>query len=231
MNLRIPIEEAIYYLEKLLQEASDVLGSQAPDAPMFTKWRFKVNQHLALIFGFESKEWLSFLHTEFGSNAGEEWRQHFIQDFQRTIATIRGYVIEMKREISLNQFSRDCFVAMWFSPDTEETYQIGIYKPLKDMGYNPIRMDKKEHNDRIDQRILDEIRYARFLVADLTGHRGGVYYESGFASGLGLPVIQTCKKRDFESRHFDVFTINTIVYETSQELANKLRLRVNETIN
>ena len=230
MNLRIPIEEAIYYLEELLRDASDVLESHAPTASIFTKWRYKVNQHLALIFGFESKEWVSFLHTEFGANAGERWRKDFIMDLQRTIATLRGYVIEMKREISLNLFSRDCFVAMWFNPSMEEIFQVGIYKPLKDLGYNPIRVDRVEHNDRIDQKIFDVIRRSRFVVSDITGQRGGVYYEAGFASGLGLPVIQSCKSDDFPKRHFDVLTINTIVYNTPQELAEQLIARVQGTI-
>ncbi len=32
------------------------------------------------------------------------------------------------------------------------------------------------------------------MVCDLTGYRGGVYFEAGFAYGLGLPVIYTCRK-------------------------------------
>jgi nucleoside 2-deoxyribosyltransferase len=31
------------------------------------------------------------------------------------------------------------------------------------------------------------------MVCDLTGYRGGVYFEAGFAYGLGLPVIYTCR--------------------------------------
>ena len=32
------------------------------------------------------------------------------------------------------------------------------------------------------------------MVCDLTGYRGGVYFEAGFAYGLGLEVIYTCRK-------------------------------------
>ena len=32
------------------------------------------------------------------------------------------------------------------------------------------------------------------MVCDLTGYRGGVYWEAGFAYGLGLEVIFTCRK-------------------------------------
>ncbi len=41
-------------------------------------------------------------------------------------------------------------------------------------------------------RILARIRESRFVIADLTHNRGGVYYEAGFAEGLGIPVIYTC---------------------------------------
>ena len=78
--------------------------------------------------------------------------------------------------------------------------------------------------------IFDCIRRSRFVVSDITGQRGGVYYEAGFASGLGLPVIQSCKKDDFSKRHFDVLTINTIVYDAPSELAEQLVSRVRGTI-
>ena len=68
-------------------------------------------------------------------------------------------------------------------------------------------------------------------MADFTGNRAGVYYESGFSSGLGLPVIHTCRRDFFVKRHFDIHTINTIVYDTVEDLAVGLRRRVMETIS
>jgi nucleoside 2-deoxyribosyltransferase len=32
------------------------------------------------------------------------------------------------------------------------------------------------------------------MIVDLTGYRGGVYFEAGFGFGLGIPVIYTCHK-------------------------------------
>ena len=56
-----------------------------------------------------------------------------------------------------------------------------------------MRIDQKEHLNRIDDEIIAEIRRTRFLVADCTqgetGPRGGVYYEAGFAHGLKIPVV------------------------------------------
>jgi hypothetical protein len=40
---------------------------------------------------------------------------------------------------------------------------------------------------------MAEIRRSRFVVADYTGQRNGVYFEAGFGLGLGLVVIPTCR--------------------------------------
>lgn len=232
INILIPLEEAIYYIEEVLHDSVGVLKCQTSRAPLLQEWRIRVNNALTIIYGEQSVQNQEFCALTFGSGAftGGKDREAFISGVRAAICRLRVYAIELKRAISINQFSRDCFVAMWFDASMEETYQVGVYTPLKSLGYNPIRIDKKEHNDRIDQQIFDEIRKSRFVVSDITGHRGGVYYEAGFASGLGLPVIQTCKESDFNNRHFDVFTINTIVYKTNEELATRLRQRVIETI-
>jgi hypothetical protein len=38
------------------------------------------------------------------------------------------------------------------------------------------------------------------MVCDLTGYRGGVYFEAGFAYGLGLEVIYTCREDWLETK-------------------------------
>ena len=69
------------------------------------------------------------------------------------------------------------------------------------------------------------------MVADLTGYRGGVYWEAGFAFGLGLPVIYTCheqwlnsnKDLGIEGVHFDVSHRNMILWNDSEDGLNKFR--------
>lgn len=86
------------------------------------------------------------------------------------------------------------FVAMWFSPELTPVFDYAIGPAISDAGYTPVRFDREEHVGRIDDLILAEIQESRFLVADFTGHRGGVYFEAGYALGLGLPVIWTCRE-------------------------------------
>ena len=88
----------------------------------------------------------------------------------------------------------------------------------------------KEHNNDINDEIIGEIRSSRFIVADFTGNRGGVYYEAGFANGLNIPVIHMCKKEELKKVHFDVNHRNIIDWKTGEELYERLLNRIKATI-
>jgi hypothetical protein len=81
---------------------------------------------------------------------------------------------------------RQAFVAMSFNPVLNTAYSEGIKAALETCGYFPLRIDRVEHNDQIDDQIVAGIRSSGLLVADFTGHRQGVYFELGFAMGLGI---------------------------------------------
>ena len=68
------------------------------------------------------------------------------------------------------------------------------------------------------------------MVADFTGNRGGVYYEAGFAGGLGIPVIWIVHEDDLDDVHFDTRQYNHITYSTPEELRDKLKARILATI-
>ena len=133
-----------------------------------------------------------------------------------------------------NSSSIQAFVAMWFDASMAEIYEKGIARAIKDAGYEPIRIDRKDHNNKIDDEIIAEIRRSRFLVADFTqgesGARGGVYYEAGFAHGLNIPVIFTCKADTINKVHFDTRQYNHITWETPEELRTRLAQRISATI-
>lgn len=123
-----------------------------------------------------------------------------------------------------------CFVAMWFSDETRTAYENGIEPAIFDAGFKPIRIDRKEHNNEIPDEIIAEIRNAEFMVADFTGQRAGVYYEAGFAMGLGRKVIWCCKKDQIEKLHFDTNHRNHIDWQTPEELRKRLYTRIRATI-
>ena len=150
-------------------------------------------------------------------------------DFSASVVvTVEGY--EHIADIYANIDSSQAFVAMWFNDSMDESYREGIKLGIKDAGFNPFRIDQKEHINKIDDEIIGEIRRSRFLVADFThgddGARGGVYYEAGFAHGLDLPVIFTCREDAVETLHFDTNHYNHIVWSTPEELRDKLKVRI-----
>ena len=49
-------------------------------------------------------------------------------------------------------------------------------------------------------------------MADIAGHRGGVYYEAGFAKVFGLEVIWTCREDEMDDLHFDIRQYNCIAW-------------------
>jgi nucleoside 2-deoxyribosyltransferase len=122
------------------------------------------------------------------------------------------------------------FVAMWFNKELEDVWEDGFKSALAETGYTPIRIDRTEHNEKVDDRIIAEIRKSSLLVADFTGQRGGVYFEAGFAMGLGTPIIWTCRDTDIDSLHFDTRQYNHIVWATAADLKDKLVNRIEATL-
>lgn len=120
----------------------------------------------------------------------------------------------------------NAFIAMWFMPSLD-TFAEALKKAIQQAGYIPHIVKDEPHNDYIMEKILNLIREARFVVADLTcepetldpngpkgGVRGGVYFEAGFALGQRSQVILTCRD-DYEAKarvHFDLAQRNTIFW-------------------
>jgi nucleoside 2-deoxyribosyltransferase len=138
--------------------------------------------------------------------------------------TTRGWQ-ELEKAEQSGADSPNGFIAMWFDP-TQNPMRDAIKSAIIAAGYQPIRIDEVEHTNKIDDEILAKIRQSRFLVADFTGQRHGVYFEAGFMLGLGRTVIWICSKSDFADVHFDTRQYNTIVYENTDELKTRLQFRI-----
>ncbi len=114
--------------------------------------------------------------------------------------TSKGY--EKLRELKkTGRDSRQCFVAMWLALKLNDIYKKAIEPAIEyieegqiEPRFKALKIDDEEHTNDINDEIIAQIRRSRFMVCDLTGYRGGVYWEAGFAYGLGLEVIYTCRK-------------------------------------
>ena len=167
------------------------------------------------------------------------------RQLERTMLTIKG--LARLETGGPSVASSTAFVAMWFDEEVRDAYDKGIKPAISKAGYEPMRIDRKHHNRKIDDEIVAEIRRSRFLVCDLTCSllsndtaesgkipvaRGGVYYEAGFAQGLGKEVIWTCRRDLLEHIHFDLRQYACIVWENGKEheLKNDLYERIRAVI-
>jgi hypothetical protein len=122
------------------------------------------------------------------------------------------------------------FCAMWFNAQVAALWSEAIEPAICAAGYEPLRIDSKQHNGKIDDEIMASIRGAKFVVADFTGNRGGVYYEAGFAHGLDLPVIFMCREGD--DLHFDIRQYNCIFWKSDNldDARERLKNRILATL-
>ncbi len=134
-----------------------------------------------------------------------------------------------------NMKSRQVFIARWFNKQYAKVWENGISQAVKEMDYEPRDMSEIQHNEKICEKIIEEIKAARFMIADFTGQRGGVYFEAGYAKSLGIPVIWCCHDDDKKNLHFDTNHYNHIFWnDSSDESINnfkeELKKRIKETI-
>jgi len=150
----------------------------------------------------------------------------------RVLLTRQGWLRVEDLRRGTSEKPHQAFVAMWYDESMKAAYHKGFELAIQDAGYDPVQLAFVEHNDDIDDRIVAEIRRSRFVVADFTGGRGGVYFEAGFALGVGKAVIFTCRRDWFDRNgvHFDTEHRNHILWRDPAELREKLRARIEATV-
>jgi nucleoside 2-deoxyribosyltransferase len=236
-----PAADRAYRLLTYLVELSPYLGAQLTFPKPFRTYPNDVPKKLTVQSGFRVDELFAWSDSVLPDEiafllnmlAGEKLIQLGSSGvFPPIVVQPAGYTrIE---ETRVNPASEQVFVAMWFDKSMDAPYEEGIDRGIRASGYRPLRIDRKEHLNKIDDEIIAEIRRSRFVVADFTSPtdrpRGGVYFEAGFALGLGLPVVWTCRKDAIDSVHFDTRQFNHITWDSLPSLAKQLRDRILATI-
>ncbi|MEM6663933.1 MAG: hypothetical protein AAF666_17365 [Pseudomonadota bacterium] len=145
----------------------------------------------------------------------------------------------LERLDDVNPESQQGFVAMWFDASMNDAFGEAFAPAIEDAGFKPMRVDRHEYEGKIDDEVIAQIRRSRFVVVDLTSAikdneaivRGSVYYEAGFAGGLGLPVIWTAAK-DMPEAHFDVRQFNILQWDRDNlpDLRTRLARRISAVV-
>jgi hypothetical protein len=202
-------------LDNLLRE----MGERTPALGKFAEFDPNSDYPLLIADGLDEVEYLIETLTNRGYLDG---------DLGGLRLTLLGW--ERLEEIKRTGLSSSrCFVAMWFDSSMNEIYETAIAPAISRAGYEPLRIDRHEHVNRIDDEIIGQIRRSRFMVADFTGQRHGVYFEAGLMLGLGRTVIWMARNEELKGGaglHFDVRQFNFITYDSAVEAEKRLYDRI-----
>lgn len=122
--------------------------------------------------------------------------------------------------------SNRAFVMMSISPDNHELEDVlsAIRRATISYQIKCVRVDEVEHTGKVTDLILEYIRNSKFLICDISTERPNVYYELGYAHGLGRKVILIARKDS--NVHFDIKDYNIIFYQNMTDLESKLSKRI-----
>ncbi len=119
---------------------------------------------------------------------------------------------------------KSVFIACAFGySDVDELYNLHFLPSCKNLGYEAIRVDMTEPHQTITEKIMSGINEAACIIADLTYARPSVYFEIGYAVGLGIPLVTTCRQDHFRGEgddqrvHFDLQQYKISFWEKNQD--------------
>lgn len=218
MEMVFPWNKSSNNKSNLLAEYIDKIRSDA-----------RIDHALFSVSWSESAKELLYLIEEYLTNT-----KHFLlKDNQRHKITPEGWAFldDLRKT---NKGSKMAFVAMNFDAAFTQLYDEGIAPAIGDAGYEPKRVDRHEHVNRIDDEIVALINRSKFIVADFTGQKGGVYFEAGYALGMRLKVIWSCREDERNSKHlhFDTAHFNMLGWtaDNLQDYRTRLKTRIEAVI-
>jgi hypothetical protein len=129
------------------------------------------------------------------------------------------------------------FMAMQFGDNELDKVVDEVFRDaVAQTGFRLQKLTDEQRAGLIDDQLRVQIRRTRILIADLTHANNGAYWEAGFAEGLGIPVIYTCKQSVFDNEktkpHFDTNHYLTVIWnpEKPEEAAEKLKATIRATL-
>lgn len=128
-----------------------------------------------------------------------------------------------------NQNSNKIFMAFWFDHDIQKIFDNIVKPAIDEAGFLAERVSSSTTNleNKISDEIIGMIKSSRALIADCTGNRTAVYYEAGYAMGMKIPVIWTCREDQVGDVCFDVSQHPFILWNSPEDLADKIVKRLN----
>lgn len=127
-----------------------------------------------------------------------------------------------------------CFVIMPFDSSFDDVYTTikhAVTSVPHDQPIDCLRLDDARPAGRITDRLLSALRDSSFCVADLTGCKPNVMWETGYAMALGKPLIIVTQ--DVSTLPFDIRDMQALPYDRTRlgkTLATPLQDIVRDTL-
>lgn len=175
-------------------------------------------------FGGASEEVFSSELKKFEKNYGGrvDRDQYTVLDeqFPKDLDALANSVLDLSSRLATGN---SVFVIMAYRKELDDTFGT-IQRVVKDYGYDCERMDRVADTDRIFPRMIENIRKAALVIAEISIPSVNVFYELGFAEALGKgPIVIARQGSDLP---FDINDLPTTFYEDQTRLEEKLRVRV-----
>lgn len=107
-----------------------------------------------------------------------------------------------------------CFVVMQFTDEFNVLYSEVIKPTCEEFKYKVVRADDFYTSGLIVEDIIRSIRESTLVIADVTPNNANVFYEVGFAHGIGKPTI-LLSDRKREKLPFDISGFRTLFYDNT----------------
>ncbi|MDB5148309.1 MAG: hypothetical protein JWQ57_2329 [Mucilaginibacter sp.] len=128
--------------------------------------------------------------------------------------------------IKLKESAPKLFVVMQFSNEYNELYE-EVIKPVSEkFGYDCIRGDESYTTTPIISDIVNSIKEATAIIAEITPDNPNVFYEIGYSHAINKPTILLCDKKR-EKLPFDLSSFRTLFYENT--IAGKKKVETSLT--
>jgi hypothetical protein len=190
------------------------------------KWEI-VDEIHQTILDFEEYQYIKIIHPEHNPNNDLLTMPEYF-----TLSLKGRELIDGMKKQTLKQG----FIAISFSGEAQQIIA-AIKKGISDAGFVPRVISDKEYNGQVVPEIFYEICQSSFVIMDSTYPNYGAYYEAGYAKGVKIPVIFTCRKDVFDSEvnpinkpHFDILQEKHIIWTDEADLTSKLKKRIEATM-
>lgn len=126
---------------------------------------------------------------------------------------------------------RHCFVIQRFDGERYDQRFFDIIKPVvEDCKLEAYRVDQDPSADVIIDRVMEKIKSAAIVIAEISTDRPNVWFELGYARALSKPVIMMCENNRKEIP-LDICHQNILFYRTDSSsdfdvLKQKLKERI-----